>query len=142
MSMPWFGLLSFLRDLSKTKIVWRVKSVNALVRATLISTGLAIYVLDRFGIVSMPWFGLLSFLPEGGYRMKKFLEGCQCPGSGYSHFYICIAIYGVAMFSVNALVRATLISTMYKDVSDYQNYSVNALVRATLISTKRFIQIK
>ena len=61
----------------------------------------------------MPFFGLLSFLRKGlivGYNEK---EMCQCPSSGFSHFYAAPKdVAGIIIGCVNALLRASLISTM------------------------------
>ena len=108
--MPFFELLSFLLRYILTrerKLVCQCPSsgfshfyrkaesldaahwlrVNALLRASLIST------LDReewkagYKLVSMPFFGLLSFLRCWVY--VPYLSHCwyQCPSSGFSHFY-------------------------------------------------------
>ena len=60
-SMPFFGLLSFLQSIRRS--LWRaLYRVNALLRASLIST---------------------KYLPE----VKPTYSACQCPSSGFSHFY-------------------------------------------------------
>ena len=84
--------------------------VNALQRATLIST---------------------SLLEEN----VKDLARCQCPPTGHTHFYtFCIVLIWLFL-SVNALQRATLISTWIKSEKSRVGKCVNALQRATLIST-------
>ena len=90
-----------------------IYSVNALVRATYISTKKSEQLLQAKKIVSMPSYGQLTFLPKGLLRLKKSFS------------------------SVNALVRATYISTRKKMAIILSIMTcVNALVRATYISTK------
>ena len=60
-SMPFFGLLSFLLGAKNRELMLK-KSVNALLRASIISTLRSISSRIISDTVSMPFFGLLSFL--------------------------------------------------------------------------------
>ena len=61
---------------------------------------------------------------------------CQCPLTGYSHFYSIQYLDLQEMFEcVNALQRATPISTIIVLVVTIGYFNVNALQRATTIST-------
>ena len=88
--------------------------VNALQRATLISTGKPITE-EGERRVSMPSNGPHSFLRRK--KMEKYLVNA----------------------SVNALQRATLISTLSNTNKVYTEEGVNALQRATLISTRMIL---
>ena len=108
-SMPFFGLLSFLpkyqffmeylkncvallrasliSTLRKEIWIWQKEGVNALLRASLISTLTSYVVIAYSKNVSMPFFGLLSFLHNNELSSTATKEVCQCPSSGFSHFY-------------------------------------------------------
>ena len=62
-SMPYIGLLPFLPCCNK-------KSIN------------------MFVVVSMPYIGLLPFLRLTPDKAANPAEMCQCPTSGFSHFYL------------------------------------------------------
>ena len=62
-------------------------------------------------------------------------ELCQCPKTGNSHFHINQRPANTSNTCVNALRRATLISTEKRNVFLREQQCVNALRRATLIST-------
>ena len=87
-SMPWVGLLLFLRLQLLRLLIQYHGSVNALGRATPISTYKNILI-------------------------RRCRLWCQCPRSGYSYFYIIRRqeIWQRNLLSVNALGRATPIST-------------------------------
>ena len=62
---------------------------------------------------------------------------CQCPKTGNSHFHEYLLEVYKKIGCVNALRRATLISTASTDrQSMLPIHCVNALRRATLISTR------
>ena len=73
------------------------------------------------------------------YRLdsRNFIrsENFQCPRTGNSHFYQVLSTISEPRESVNALVRATYISTEQFSPTSKTEESVNALVRATYIST-------
>ncbi len=61
---------------------------------------------------------------------------CQCPSSGFSYFYdIDMGTVLEILGGVNALVRASPISTLKLKSSCMTELCVNALVRASPIST-------
>ena len=60
--MPYFGLLPFLQGMKLELIFDKLVCVNALLRASPISTFESI-------------------------QLIKFVYVCQCPTSGFSHFY-------------------------------------------------------
>ena len=118
----WVGLLPFLRGEIPNDPKVLNKCVNALHRASSISTISESKVKETFTIVSMPCIGLLPFLPWPLKRKTRnfifsHLLMCQCPASGFFHFY---PIKEVSiMFKqncVNALHRASSISTMFADI--------------------------
>ena len=63
------------------------KSVNALSRAIPISTANDKDCIQEYKYVSMPCLGLSPFLHENN-RYQGNHQLCQCPVSGYPHFYI------------------------------------------------------
>ena len=77
-SMPSVGLLSFLSKYLQNPSRPTSKCVNALSRASLISTreedGDELFL----SCVSMPLVGLLSFLQES-IKDTDVVGGCQCP---------------------------------------------------------------
>ena len=85
----------------------------------------------------MPCLGLSPFLLYGVFR--ELMDAmCQCPVSGYPHFYMaaCQVVY-CSYICVNALSRAIPISTAStKTIFIHRSYGVNALSRAIPISTK------
>ena len=89
--------------------------INSLWRATLISTFLSIWIIGGSIKVSMPYVGQHSFLLNV-VTNRRLARSC-----------------------VNALCRATLISTLFHSKRGKQSRrkSVNALCRATLISINR-----
>ena len=68
----------------------------------------------NYGVVSMPYIGLPPFLPpEETPSPSETPEVCQCPISGFPHFYkVAIYIQQYKRKSVNALYRASPISTL------------------------------
>ena len=85
-SMPYFGLLSFLPYNTRRVYEDYKHSFNALLRASFFSTMPFVKVDVQKEIVSMPYFGLLSFLQlkeNKRWIRKKF----QCPTSGFFLFY-------------------------------------------------------
>ena len=85
--------------------------VNALKRATLISTALSLLEENAKDIVSMPSNGQRSFLLDTATETESG-EVCQCPQTGNAHFYGSeVSPLYYRMLRVNALKRATLIST-------------------------------
>ena len=84
----------------------------------------------------MPSNGLHPFLlidQDGAIHEWRM---CQCPQTGYIHFYFNVTTIKNALKGVNALKRATSISTyLIQAVSLCWLYCVNALKRATSIST-------
>ena len=111
--MPYDGLFSFLRRTCKrAEKIWK-ECVNALWRAFFISTVCG----DRWAWTSQCM--------------------CQCPMTGFFHFYVCAVYYANAsMKCVNALWRAFFISTDLRETLEYDfNVGVNALWRAFFIST-------
>jgi len=71
-SMPFFGLLSFLRKVD--------------------------YDTVEYISVSMPFFGLLSFLPTIPDDFVAPDDVCQCPSSGFSLFYVYrFLLYGLGV---------------------------------------------
>ena len=88
-STPFIGLLSFLRK------------ANSLLK-------------NCKKDVSMPFNGLLSFLPRLAISDEdKNSITCQCPSTGFFHFYKKQKNIGVGLFDcVNALQRASFISTL------------------------------
>ncbi len=160
MSMPYIGLLPFLRGNSiKNKCgMYRVNalyraspistadayknenhelSVNALYRASPISTQFRRNRQNRQRSVSMPYIGLLPFL-RILLRVAQRRIWCQCPISGFSHFYLsCFWKSEESLSCVNALYRASPISTGSRQRSGNRFYlCVNALYRASPISTR------
>ena len=59
----------------------------------------------------MPYIGLLPFLRNSDETDKTGKEVCQCPISGFSHFYEFYSEWHKDVFGVNALYRASPIST-------------------------------
>ena len=113
--MPCIGLSSFLQALDKMNDM-STFCVNALYRAFFISTK-----------------------GENDYEDHKFM--CQCPVSGFLHFYVGTVIGAVLIGGcVNALYRAFFISTTPCGGIPQGYYDcVNALYRAFFISTQQFL---
>ena len=85
-SMPYDGLFSFLPELHP----WRGKiwqCVNALWRAFFISTEILPRTICKSRRVSMPYDGLFSFLHGALTKSVKIGSMCQCPMTGFFHFY-------------------------------------------------------
>ncbi len=61
--------------------------VNALYRASPISTFIKKALGAWYNSVSMPYIGLLPFLPTETQDVAE-TPVCQCPTSGFSHFYL------------------------------------------------------
>ena len=95
-SMPYDGLFSFLRRLGKIFPTSRMLSVNALWRAFFISTqGILTTCYIVAEQVSMPYDGLFSFLLI--WRSAIYVSWCgrcQCPMTGFFHFYLALAYAG------------------------------------------------
>ena len=110
----------------------------------------------------MPFYGLLSFLLSSTISNRYKKEKCQCPSTGFFHFYemerktqldeyyMCqcpstgfFHFYKKKLFQkkmmmkgVNALLRASFISTQHFLLSiEKDDECVNALLRASFIST-------
>ena len=115
--------------------------VNALWRASPISTARKERGISHEHAVSMPYIRLLPFLQMAETKTSIRQIVCQCPTSGFSHFYI----YKNESkqrnkLCVNALHRASPISTMPWDFHDNGHHvCVNALHRASPISTNTFL---
>ncbi len=94
-SMPYIGLLPFL-PFEGQDSVWNEDGVNALHRASPISTDIQKHVRIPGRNVSMPYIGLLPFLQKLRKKLA-ILIWCQCPTSGFSHFYtiVLMALYCV-----------------------------------------------
>ena len=133
--MPFFGLLSFLHLSTKVPNVEVTDRVNALLRASLISTLTMSLPICR-PIVSMPFFGLLSFLRLQRCGVGLSLEQVSMPFFGLLSFLPKYQFFMEYLKNcVNALLRASLISTLRKEIWIWQKEGVNALLRASLIST-------
>ena len=112
--------------------------VNALYRAFSISTKKYFIEDAEYTLCQCPLSGFLHFYTERTVFMSTALSRCQCPLSGFLHFY---AFHrkenDLWKKSVNALYRAFSISTVPHDRRNYhEKVSVNALYRAFSISTK------
>ena len=111
--------------------------VNALTRATLISTGYLILECVFSCLCQCPQTGNTHFYLDAEWvaMLGEFYEW-QCPQTGNTHFYrYSMPHTDHKQGCVNALTRATLISTGDIDAWETREESVNALKRATLIST-------
>ena len=111
-SMPFIGLLPFLHISREQYQHYNIAGVNALYRASSISTMTKDGCSEAYDSVSMPFIGLLPFLHEEWFtweigrgdvsmpfiRLLPFLletelpgafivGSCQCPLSGFFHFY-------------------------------------------------------
>ena len=64
-----------------------MRGVNALTRATLISTQMQRQHMSESRTVSMPSHGQHSFLQDDEFSDGEFNEKCQCPHTGNTHFY-------------------------------------------------------
>ena len=88
-------------------------------------------------MVSMPYDGLFSFLPSAAstaWWLKSSV--CQCPMTGFFHFYHSSTQRRSMIHGVNALWRAFFISTgRIHAAGDNKKWCVNALWRAFFIST-------
>ena len=71
----------------KAVVETQVKCVNALSRAIPISTMTTVLTTLRKFSVSMPYLGLSPFLLKSVEQFMKIPCVCQCPISGYPHFY-------------------------------------------------------
>ena len=160
--MPYIGLPPFLREKSMTKIFWlsrcqcpisgfphfyscqitdaggEADCVNALYRASPISTNKD-SARKKINIeeCQCPISGFPHFYKLDGKIGIDILRLCQCPISGFPHFY-CTS--GRREFEVrncvNALYRASPISTWWILVWVSRHKGVNALYRASPISTE------
>ena len=84
----------------------------------------------------MPFIGLSPFLLESPFIGYLSMILCQCPLSGFLHFYALNFIFDKKKkYSVNALYRAFSISTLSKIIKKHLLNRVNALYRAFSIST-------
>ena len=110
-SMPYDGLFSFLRKTFCSN--WSTPGgVNALWRAFFISTD-TVFVAAFTNI------------------------RCQCPMTGFFHFYGYAGMVAGSDRGVNALWRAFFISTIYNYIRSQADKCVNALWRAFFISTSK-----
>ena len=114
-SMPYDGLFSFLHICRRRNQTWGSCGVNALWRAFFISTFTA-------------------------SRMQSLTGVCQCPMTGFFHFYTfdLVASKPTFYYGVNALWRAFFISTSSGLLQTLVIWGVNALWRAFFISTPLF----
>ena len=135
--MSYVGLSSFLPDSIESEVDW-YGSVNALYRAFFISTAKCWLGLNTVYCVNALY---RAFFISTRYEVSEVtgkLGVCQCPISGFLHFYPVwtSAGWGMTECCVNALYRAFFISTF--ENSWFQMYAdncVNALYRAFFIST-------
>ena len=111
----------------------------------------------------MPFFGLLSFLPKLLFRIRRQRRLCQCPSSGFSHFYLadpqrrdeCLDVsmpfFGLLSFLRTQnrwIAQSSYVSMPFFGLLSFLLRSrticrqlfggVNALLRASLISTGRW----
>ena len=86
-SMPYIGLLPFLLLRFLKEEEEKPTCVNALHRASPISTDCKSCKRKKTRSVSMPYIGLLPFLQKGQKIVSEVKVVCQCPTSGFSHFY-------------------------------------------------------
>ena len=114
-SMPFFGLLSFLHLSTKVPNVEVTDRVNALLRASLISTLTMSLPICR-PIVSMPFFGLLSFLRLQRCGVGLSLEQVSMPFFGLLSFLPKYQFFMEYLKNCVALLRASLISTLRKEI--------------------------
>ena len=99
--------------LKTTDIHWLIICVNALQRASSISTWFKSYLLSFNRMCQCPTAGFFHF-----YRdliiFQRLSDMCQCPTAGFFHFYEQLDSYRVEFeICVNALQRASSISTIY-----------------------------
>ena len=136
-SMPYDGLFSFLPGGLSDKEKKVLEGVNALWRAFFISTQRAV-VEKNARKVSMPYDGLFSFLLlERGHPVPLHGKGCQCPMTGFFHFYE--AHYGFKHIIVDevSMPYDGLFSFLPsgRRLTTVSSGGVNALWRAFFIST-------
>ena len=86
--MPSIGLSSFLRGRKECSYEDTQKSVNALNRAFLISTMEpdSKFIRNSKSVNALNRAFLISTKAKTGKPLTK-KEGCQCPQSGFPHFY-------------------------------------------------------
>ena len=114
-SMPYIGLLPFLHDEPEDEPT-ATACVNALHRASPISTRCQSDGVFVTVPVSMPYIGLLPFLHSSQKGKVTINRLCQCPTSGFSHFYTGVHHQNQQLHGcVNALHRASPISTSRDD---------------------------
>ena len=136
-SIPFFGLLSFLQAINVGEYTATV-GVNALLRASLIST-FEPKNISQGDNVSMLFFGLLSFLRMFGVCFGIYDVVCQCPSSGFSHFYRRIVRRReLSTVSVNTLLRASLISTVF----NYDAVGLNAMCQCPSSGFSHFYRLQ
>ena len=85
MSMPYIGLLPFLQNVDYSKIAVSM-CVNALHRASPISTEFEKEVRKLLGFVSMPYIGLLPFLHCTSVKVKYRKDKVSMPYIGLLPF--------------------------------------------------------
>ncbi len=136
MSIPLIGLSPFPR----TRSAWFrtiMMGVNALYRASSVSSFGTRKSISAHQVVLMPFVGLPTFLLIIISVLGVTLPLCQCPSSGFLLFYPATMSMSESIFRrVNALARASSIST--KTTMNWtfsRKQSVNALARASSIST-------
>ena len=84
-SMPYIGLLPFLHDEPEDEPT-ATACVNALHRASPISTTKRLEAIGKLDLCQCPTSGFSHFyINPAQHRIGGYM--CQCPTSGFSHFY-------------------------------------------------------
>ena len=109
---------------------------NALYRAFSISTKIRQLKVKFHDVCQCPLSGFLHFYLAKAGKYLDILVKCQCPLSGFLHFYGIAEGDEFKIICVNALYRAFSISTYYCALRHEEHSNcVNALYRAFSIST-------
>ena len=94
----------------------------------------------------MPFFGLLSFLLWSLPESSGAVEWCQCPSSGFSHFYHSISLRRIRIVCVSMPFFGLLSFLRMTELNaEARKDCVNALLRASFFSTllhQRFEEIQ
>ena len=129
------GVISIFANIHAHDCIIAGCGVNALYRAFFISTMQSFRHMKLFHNVSMPYIGLSSFLPELIFLGEEECGMCQCPISGFLHFYMCypmlIKIGGMCQCPISGFLHfyvEEVVNTLFASC-------VNALYRAFFIST-------
>ena len=84
----------------------------------------------------MPFFGLLSFLLWSLPESSGAVEWCQCPSSGFSHFYHSISLRRIRIVCVSMPFFGLLSFLRMTELNaEARKDCVNALLRASFFST-------